>query len=445
MILNPSWRKPTHRFISLCSLVALMGGSGLAAAQILSDDTHIAYTIKPGDMMSVLAQQFLQDPAALQTVARINRIANVHRVPVGKVIKIPRDLLKYVPATAQVTHLRCRDVLRLDGPGAQEIRLGSTLTEGAVLRIPPGCQFTMTLEDNTSVRLLSGAVVQLTTLRRNAFDPSPEVKIDLLDGRAHVNVPTKRPPGDAPFRVLTPTAVAGIRGTQFRVGFVPEVRSSQLELVSGAVAARGPSESQERLAGADQGVATPANGMALPVEPLLPAPRFARVAEQADGRALLVFRAPDPAQQFHLSTADEANFNTVRTEGLVGQAQVLVPDFNAQARFFQWASITDSGLFGHTADFAICKGYAAGKVLRCNVPFSFEGFNQPHFQLQKIEAGAALTVMEGPVTRSEDNLLVFKGLPSGQYRWRIEYEFLPGKKSRLEGQFELIAVPGPHA
>jgi hypothetical protein len=169
------------------------------------------------------------------------------------------------------------------------------------------------------------------------------------------------------------------------------------------------------------------------------------VAEQADGRALLVFRAPDPAQQFHLSTADEANFNTVRTEGLMGQAQVLVPDFNAQARFFQWSSITDSGLFGHTADYAICKGYAAGKVLRCNVPFSFEGFNQPHFQLQKIEAGAAVTVMDGPVSRSEDNLLVFKGLPSGQYRWRIEYEFLPGQKSRLEGQFELIAVPGPHA
>jgi hypothetical protein len=222
-----------------------MGGSGLSAANTQPDDAHVAYTVKAGDVLSVLAQQFLQNPAALQTVARINRIANIHRVSAGRVIKIPRDLLKYVTASAQVTHLRCTEVLRLDGPAAQEIRLGSTLTEGAVLRIPPGCQFTMTLEDNASVRLLSGAVVRITTLRRNAFDPSPEVTIDLLDGRAYVNVPQKRPPGDAPFRVLTPTSVAGIRGTQFRVGFDSEVRSSQLEVVSGAVAAQGRSHPQE--------------------------------------------------------------------------------------------------------------------------------------------------------------------------------------------------------
>lgn len=430
---------------TLFLLVCLMCGSGFSAASTLSDDAHVAYTVKSGDMLSVLAQQFLQDPAALQTVARINRIANIHRVSTGRVLKIPRDLLKYVPASAQVTHLRCQDVLRLDGPAAQEIRLGSTLTEGAVLRIPLGCQFTMTLEDNTSVRLLSGAVVRLTTLRRNAFDPSPEVKIDLLDGRAYVNVPQKRPPGDAPFRVLTPTTVAGIRGTQFRVGFVSEVRSSQLEVVSGAVAAQGRSQPQERLAGADHGVATPANGLSLPVEPLLPAPRFSNVAKQSAGQVLLVFKAPDPAQQFHLSTADEANFNTVRTEGQTGKAQVLLPEFNALARFFKWSSITDSGLMGHEADYAICKGYESANALRCNVPFSFEGFSKPHFQLQKIETGVVRTVMDAPVNRSEDNLLVFRGLPSGHYRWSIEYEFLPGKKTRIDGQFELIADSGYHA
>jgi len=436
---------PRHRWATLCALACLMGGSGLSAANTQPDDAHVAYTMKAGDMLSVLAQQFLQNPAALHTVARINRIANIHRVSAGRVIKIPRDLLKYVPASAQVTHLRCTEVLRLDGPAAQEIRLGSTLTEGAVLRIPPGCQFTMTLEDNASVRLLSGAVVRLTTLRRNVFDPSPEVTIDLLDGRAYVNVPQKRPPGDAPFRVLTPTAVAGIRGTQFRVGFVSEVRSSQLEVVSGAVAAQGRSHPQEHLAGADHGVATPANGMSLPVEPLLPAPRFSSVATQSGGQTLLVFRAPKPAQQFHLSTADEANFNTVRTEGLTAQAQVLVPAFNALARFFKWSSITDSGLLGHAADYAICKGYQSANALRCNVPFSFEGFSKPHFLLQKIDASVVQTVMNGPVSRSQDNLLVFKGLPSGQYRWSIEYEFLPGQKTRIDGQFELIADSGYHA
>jgi hypothetical protein len=53
--------------------------------------------------------------------------------------------------------------------------------------------------------------------------------------------------------------------------------------------------------------------------------------------------------------------------------------------------------------------------------------------------------MDGPVSRNQDHFLVFKGLPSGQYRWSIEYEFLPGQKTRIDGQFELIADSGYHA
>jgi hypothetical protein len=36
-------------------------------------------------------------------------------------------------------------------------------------------------------------------------------------------------------------------------------------------------------------------------------------------------------------------------------------------------------------------------------------------------------------------------LPSGLYRWVLEYEFMSGKKAKQEGQFELIAIPKPDA
>mgnify|MGYP006898275288 CR=1 FL=1 len=198
----------------------------------------------------------------------------------GQLIKSPVGLLKYVPATAQVKYLRCSDIFRLDGSGAQEICLGITQTEEVVLCIPP-----------------------------------------------------------------------------------------------------------------------------------------------------------DPAQQFRLSTAGEANFNTVCSEGLMRQDQVLVRDCNAQSRFSEWSRITDGGLFGHTTS----------NVLRCKQAFNFEGFTRPNFQLQIIEADACMTVMDGPVNRSDDKLLVFNGLPLGQYRWRIDYEFFLGNKSQLECFFELNAVPGLHA
>jgi hypothetical protein len=442
----PHLQKTAARWAHWAALLLLVWVSGWAMAQDKNADadTHIRYTLKPGDMLFALAQQYLQNPSDLETVARINRIGNIHRVPVGKVILIPRELLKYVPATAQVSFLRCRNVLRLDGPQAQTITLGTTLTEGAVLRIPPGCQFSMTFEDNTTVRLLSGAVVKLTTLRRNVFDPSPEVKLDLLDGRIHLNVPNKRPPGDAPFQVTTPTSVAGIRGTQFRVGFVSRNQSSQVEVRTGAVAAKGQTERNAQLALDNQGVPISNSGIALPLEPLLPAPKFASL--QTPGTtATLVFQAPPQAARYQLSTADDANFSFLLSDDQTDQTQVAVPDLSAKARFFQWSSISNTGLMGHTADYAICQGYQKVNAWRCNVPFNFDGYINPHLLLQKIDANAPLTVMDAPIRRTEDNLLVFRGLPSGLYRWVLEYEFMPGKKAKQEGQFELIAIPKPDA
>lgn len=441
---TPNRTKTAARWRTLAATLFCLGW-GMTHAQNTPDDQHVRYILKPGDMLFALAQQYLKDPAALQNVARINRIANIHRVPVGQVIRIPRELLKYEPATAQVSFVRCSDVLRLDGPQPQTIALGSTLTEGAVLRIPPGCQLRMTLEDNTTVRLLSGAVVQLTTLRRNVFDPSPEVKIDLLDGRIHLNVPRQRPPGDAPFQVTTPTSVAGVRGTQFRVGFVAANRSSQVEVRSGAVAAQGQNEATAQLARDNQGVPIAAHGQALPLEPLLPAPQFAGKGAPVGTTVTLLFQAPPEAKRYQLSTADEANFSHLISDGLTDQTQVTVPELSAKAQFFQWSSISATGLMGHPADYAVCQGYEKVNAWRCNVPFNFDGFNNPHLLLQKVDNDVPITVIDGPIRHTDDNLLVFKGLPSGRYRWVIDYEFLPGKKASQEGQFELIAIPGPHA
>jgi hypothetical protein len=65
--------------------------------------------------------------------------------------------------------------------------------------------------------------------------------------------------------------------------------------------------------------------------------------------------------------------------------------------------------------------------------------------LEKIENTGTLVVMDRAIHSTDDNLLVFKGLPSGQYRWRIDFQVTPGQMDHNEGQFELIALPAPNA
>ena len=437
----------TRQPFMLPALVAMSWlASAAALAQHEADDAHVHYTVQAGDNLSTLAQRHLQDFSDLAEVVRVNQIRNIHRVPVGRVIKIPRQILKYTPAQATISQINCTTALRLDGAQSQDLKPGSTLTEGDVLRIPAGCRLSMSFEDQATVRLLSGAVVQLKTLRRNAFDANPQVHLELLDGRLSAKVPTRAQP-NAPFQVTTPSSLAGIRGTQFRVGFEASQGNAQVEVLSGAVAAQGLADTFTSRLETLQGLAISAQGKAFGVERLLPAPRFEQLAIAASGNApaALHFAPPAQARRFSLTTSQDANFSAILSTQYTDQARVDAPNLSAKADFFQWSAISGTGVMGLESQFAICQGYQTANAWRCNVPFNFAGLTEPRLRLEKIDNTGALVVMDGPIRATEDSLLVFKGLPSGQYRWRIDFQVTPGQKDHNEGQFELIALPAPNA
>jgi hypothetical protein len=420
--------------------------SAAAQAQGNADDAHVHYTVKAGDNMSTLAQRHLQDEGDLAEVARVNQIPNIHRVQVGRVIKIPRQILKYTPAQATVTQINCTTALRLDGEQSQDLKPGSILREGDVLRIPAGCRLSMSFEDQATVRLLSGAVVQLKTLRRNAFDAAPQVHLELLNGRLSAKVPTRAQP-NAPFQVTTPSSMAGIRGTQFRAGFEADQGNAQVEVLNGAVAAQGLADTQIARLETQHGMAIASHGKAFEVERLLPAPRFEQLAIAASGNApaALHFAPPAQARRFSLTTSQDANFRAILSTQFTEQARIDAPNLSAKADFYQWAAISGTGVMGLESQFAICQGYQTANAWRCNVPFNFVGLTEPRLRLEKIDNTGALVVMDGPIRATEDSLLVFKGLPTGQYRWRIDFQVTPGQSGHEEGQFELIALPTPNA
>lgn len=430
------------RFAVLASFLVMCSAANAQIAPA-PDADHLVYQMQPGDTLLGLVAKHMQGADALKRLIQANKLVNVNRISVGHKINIPRDLLKHTPATATVTRLNCKSVIQIDGNASAPIQMGTVLSEGAVLRIPAGCQFALTLEDDSMLRLMSGAVIQLKTLRRNAFETSPEVKIELLDGRMEIDVPRKRQSNDAPFQVLTPTSVAGVRGTEFRVGFNARQRTSQVEVKVGAVGARGGQEKAEKRAQSGEGVAIAANGQSLDIEKLLSAPRYSKAEAQGDSKDwLLKFEADPSADRFMLLTAEDANFSAPVTESQPKQSQVLAPELGVKPVFYQWASVSTTGLLGSSQDFAVCKGYKRLDQWRCNVPFNMAGFNNPHLHFQKVDAqGQTVDLVNGPIQANVNNLLVFRGLPSGVYRWRIQHDVSGSMKAGINGQFELVAIP----
>lgn len=438
--LNQLLRQPLWRGVVLAMLMM----AGPLRAQSVPESDHLVYQMQPGDTLLGLVNKHMQSPDALKQLIQANRLTNVNRISVGQKIQIPRRLLKHIPSTATVTRLNCKTVILIDGNAASPIKAGSILGEGAVLRIPAGCQFALTLEDESTLRLMSGAVIQIKTLRRNPLEASPEVKVELLDGRMEIDVPRKRLSNDAPFQVLTPTSVAGVRGTEFRVGFDAKQRTSQVEVKVGAVGARGGLEKSEKRTETGQGLAVMANGQSLDVEKLLMPPRYVSGEVQTGGKDwLLKFESPPQAERFWLVTADDANFGAILSEAQPTQAQVLAPDLSSKSVFYQWASISATGLMGQSQDYAVCKGYKRLDQWRCNVPMNMTGLVNPTLLFQKVEEqGRVIELLNGPVESASNNVLVFRGLPVGVYRWRIQHEVSATMKANINGQFELVAIPG---
>ncbi len=432
----------------LASTWILLSLPGPAFSQVVhSDERFIHYKIKPGDTLRGLVAQYFNGDDGLSLVSKLNQLDNPNKVQVGKVIKLPRERIKFMPSTATVSRLNCSGVTLLGGSDPVQVRAGMSLSEGAVLKVPPSCQFAITLDDASTVSLLSGAIIQLKTLRVNLLEPSPEIQIELLEGRISVDVPRKRLDGDAPFRVKTPTSVAGVRGTQFRVGFDAVDRQSQVEVTSGEVGAKGNEELREKRALGNQGVPILSTGKSLPLENLLRAPAFKNTgfvsSAQAVQDVLIEFDVDPKTHRLSLIKSQDAGFSLAQSEIKLLKPEVVVADLGNKAIFFQVAAISETGLYGSTSEMSICRGYIRGKTWRCHVQFDLSGLLKPVLYFERLDSeGGSKVLMNGPIDVSVNDQAVFRGVPSGLYKWRIEYTVSETLNSKMSGHFQLIALPG---
>lgn len=433
--INPTKIRPVALMALTCILAVPLPQA------IAQEGSPVLYKVQSGDTLSGLVSRYLQGTDALRQLVEFNAISNPNAVPVGYSLKIPRQLLKHVPSSATVSRLNCTGITRQQGETSLALKLGDEVQEGHVVRIPAGCQLALTLEDDSTLRMMSGSVIRFKALRRNALEVSPEVRVELLDGRIEANVPRKRQDNDAPVEIRTTTSVAGVRGTEFRVAFDPAAQGSQVEVLSGVVAAQGSADAKEQLAKAGQGVAIAPDGKALPVEDLLAAPQYADSQAGAGTQWVLRFTAPDLAKQLLVRQSEDVSFAFLSASDALTQPQLAVRDVGPNAFYQQWSSVSSSGIVGYGQNYALCKPYKREDLWRCNVTFNLGGLTNPHLRLLKLDAsGQETPILDKALPIEQNDQLVLRGLPVGQYKWHIESDLAPNRRTSQQGDFLLVAI-----
>jgi hypothetical protein len=140
------------------------------------------------------------------------------------------------PPAAKVTFLD-GEASRSAGGKAEKLALGTPLAEGDVVETQKRTRLELSLADGSVVRM---GPLSKARLEQAVFGKTPndrKVSARLLVGAVWANV-AKAVGGDARFQVQTENAVAGVRGTTFRVDAAHD-KSVVVRVYSGTVAVAG--------------------------------------------------------------------------------------------------------------------------------------------------------------------------------------------------------------
>ncbi len=336
----------------------------LVAACCLSaraTEPTVTYTVTPGDTLIGLSDRVLTSPEAWPEIATLNRLSNANLLIPGQVLQIPLRLLRWTFADAKLVGVT-GDV-RVDGRAAAA---ADALTEGQSVETGPEASAVLELADKSRIKLAPSSLAQVVAGRRHAGPAATATtaadagtptgpSTGLFSGvlrllRGSVEVFATKVLRAQPLEVTTPTAVVGVRGTQYRVGYDASAsRSTRTEVLDGLVRldpASGSGVDVSAGFGATVGAAVDAAGAVPLVVKLLAPPDLAATPDRFE-RPIVRFSVASEPQPLRVQVATDAAFdNVVRTQRVEPGAEIRIVGLDDGAWYLRARRVDAQGIEG---------------------------------------------------------------------------------------------------
>lgn len=235
------------------------------ASEADSGDWH--YTLRPRDTIQTVGSTLLLPRYSWSDLAHYNQVAQVDKLAPGSILKIPMQWLKHQPQPATVLSVQGTVLIKRAGnehftrlSANENIHVGDEVaTQKGTLLIKFADASILRLEEQSNLifnRLSSFGSTGMvdTRMRLNKGSISTDV------------TPLKK---GSRFEISTPSAVAAVRGTEFRLDVAPD--ETRVEVVEGKVAVS--HEHGEVLVHAGQGAKVRKGSPTVEQRYLVPAPK----------------------------------------------------------------------------------------------------------------------------------------------------------------------------
>ncbi|MBL8430638.1 MAG: FecR domain-containing protein [Dechloromonas sp.] len=200
--------------------------------QTAAHGQEVSYTVQPGDNPWRIALQHLK-PGMLNALVEHNGITNPLRIAPGTTLRIPKDWLFRGSRPVSVIDVSGQAV-SVSGRGTEkELQAGDRIP--AQSRIRTREQGSVTLQFSDGSRVLVGEKSDVR-LQKNSFVPLAEgrdIRLNVPTGKVENEARNQEKPNGR-FEIRTPSGVAAVRGTRFRL--TSAARDTRTEVLEGKVA-----------------------------------------------------------------------------------------------------------------------------------------------------------------------------------------------------------------
>lgn len=380
----------------------------------------VRYTVRAGDNLFRLAANYLIRRDDYRVVQRLNHVADPLRLPVGMVLLLPRDLLRYEPVAGTV--FTATGLVRIDGRAAAP---GMAVGEGMLLETGQRSFLTLALPDRTNITLPSQTALRIRRLRRIVLDAHVERLFAIEHGQASATVTPMTDPRST-FQFATPGAITSVRGTHFRMAYDPTGARSTSEVTKGAVGFASNARPPQSL---PEGFGT-ASDLDAPVELLPPPALIAGDAPQTGAQPHFAWAPVPGASGYHVEIARDAGLLNPVDELRTADPQAWFAALDDGAWFVSVTAIDAHGIEGRAAT----AGFVRQRLNELRLSVTSDRYGQwlrytfhwdprdedpgLRFRFQLARAGRE----DHPVTDQADlSARTAEGiaLPRGAWRWRV--------------------------
>jgi hypothetical protein len=327
----------------LLPLLLLLGSGQAAQAE---DWLYLTY---PGDTPIKIGRDYLKNPGDWDKVLKLNKVANPYVLPVNTRIRLPVELLKVTPAPVLVTHITGNVRVKPENGLFRPLLEGDKLSGGETVLTGPNSFAGFKLADGSMLSEQASSKLKFGRLAAYGKTGMVSTELNLEGGRLEAGASKQIGPAGG-FRVITPVAVAGLRGTAFRLNVSEDGKTLHSEVLQGVVGVA--AESQEVLVAKAEGTVAELGKPPEPARPLLPAPTLDSLPDRTVDLPLAFAWPPMAnARGWRAQVADDADFRHILLDGASDTPRIKWDTRLADGRYFlRIRAIDNAGLEGLNAD-----------------------------------------------------------------------------------------------